>query len=329
MSGWSATELPAFIVDALEGTLSDEMQDDFAHWLAQPGNNQLFTDLQRIWLSGNQLNNYLNADVEGSWQRFQQKRIQTSTIPVAKSKTRPLFRATWAAAAAVLFFAAALSFWLVNRQPEYLQVASQARERTTIELNDGTTVMLNEQTTFFYPKNYTKKERRVKLERGSAYFEVARNEHKPFIVEAGNAQVQVLGTQFTVSRLDESVLVAVNSGKVQVTTEGGQWILTAGKRLELNTRKPSTPAATQVNEFAPFDRKLVFNRNRLDEVIKTLEEVYFIDIETLNIDPTKEFFTASFQNEDAELILKVICASLNLRYNNEHEVYILQPAPIE
>mgnify|MGYP000004802238 CR=1 FL=1 len=66
-----------------------------------------------------------------------------------------------------------------------------------MELSDGTKVWLNSRTKIEYPAVFADKERRIKLD-GEAYFQVAQNIHKPFIVQTPKGNVEVLGTQFNV-----------------------------------------------------------------------------------------------------------------------------------
>lgn len=67
-----------------------------------------------------------------------------------------------------------------------------------VVLADGTKVWLSSETSLKYPVEFSHKERRVQLS-GEAYFEVAKDVHKPFIVEAQGAEIKVLGTQFNVN----------------------------------------------------------------------------------------------------------------------------------
>src|SRR5690606_3532675 len=67
-----------------------------------------------------------------------------------------------------------------------------------VVLADGTKVWVSSETSLKYPVEFSHKERRVQLS-GEAYFEVAKDVHKPFIVEAQGAEVKVLGTQFNVN----------------------------------------------------------------------------------------------------------------------------------
>ena len=83
---------------------------------------------------------------------------------------------------------------------------------------DGSIVTLNRNSKLIFPKHFTKNVREVTIT-GEAFFDVKPNTSKPFIINAGNVQVKVLGTSFNVCAYPgtETVEVVVESGKVQVT----------------------------------------------------------------------------------------------------------------
>jgi transmembrane sensor len=86
-----------------------------------------------------------------------------------------------------------------------------------LELSDGSTVELN--TNSAIVTTFTRAERRVRLEKGEAYFEVAKDEQRPFLVEAAGVGVRAIGTAFNVRLRSESVEVLVTEGKVRVRAE--------------------------------------------------------------------------------------------------------------
>ncbi|WP_242206666.1 FecR family protein [Aestuariivivens insulae] len=101
-------------------------------------------------------------------------------------------------------------------------VTTQAHQDSLL-LADGSTVYLNRYTTFKYPKAFNGKLREVELEEGSAFFKVARDESKPFIVKTGVLKTKVLGTSFNIINKDTLVNVSVSTGKVGVCV-GDQFI---------------------------------------------------------------------------------------------------------
>lgn len=105
--------------------------------------------------------------------------------------------------------------WQYNVKAPEVVVYTTTTERDTVTLDDGTTVIMNVNSELRYAQSSTK--RSVKLE-GMAYFDVARDESKPFVIVAGEGEVTVLGTKFTVENIEdrERICVSVNEGKVKL-----------------------------------------------------------------------------------------------------------------
>lgn len=92
--------------------------------------------------------------------------------------------------------------------------ATQVGAVDTVPLPDGSRVMLNTDSRIRVALEAG--ERRVELERGEAFFEVAKDPMRPFIVEAGDKRVVAVGTQFSVRRDHNDIRVAVTEGKVRI-----------------------------------------------------------------------------------------------------------------
>nr|WP_068892050.1 FecR family protein [Pedobacter panaciterrae] len=128
-----------------------------------------------------------------------------------------------AAVVTTLFVSAALFFYLNNtrsgtaEQMTYVVVAPGKMK--LIELADGTRIWLNSATKFGYPKQFSSKLREVTLLEGEAFFDVAHEKNRPFIVHSKGLNTQVLGTSFNIDAYNFSkcVKVSVATGKVGVS----------------------------------------------------------------------------------------------------------------
>ncbi len=85
-----------------------------------------------------------------------------------------------------------------------------------VSLPDGSMVWLNAASSLSFPVNFTGKQRKVSIT-GEAYFEIKKNRNKPFIVQAGRQEVEVLGTEFNVNSYQpESISTSLVAGAVKV-----------------------------------------------------------------------------------------------------------------
>ncbi len=127
--------------------------------------------------------------------------------------------------------ALAAGVWLGRDLPVNLtSIVTATGETRDIPLPDGSHAFLNTNSALSF--NYDGPERRVHLKRGEAWFDVRRNPDRPFLVRARDAQVRVLGTQFSVRRLDDGGIdVGVAEGQVAVRRGGRSTILGLGRRV--------------------------------------------------------------------------------------------------
>jgi len=202
---------------------------------------------------------------------------------------RPGFRAPWAwtalAAAAVI----AVGFFLWPRPeapaPTAAAVSSVAAPSLALieqrELDDGTVIELNRGAVL--TEHYSTRERRVRLERGEAYFKVAKDAARPFLVETGGVTVRAIGTAFNVRLDPASVEVLVTEGRVgvqRIEGAGRGWTDDASIHLDANERTVVSlaPAAPnpQVAGVPPAEiearlawqpRLLDFNNAPLAEIV--------------------------------------------------------------
>lgn len=146
-------------------------------------------------------------------------------------------------------------------------------ERVALHLPDGSTLTLGPASRAAL--RYSRLQRSVVLEGGEALFDVARDTARPFVIDAGNARVTVLGTRFAVSRLPGLVRVSVAHGTVQLAARGGAGPLLlnageVGEILEAATLPRRVPHDAQ-DAFAAAERGLiVFDQAGLPEIAATL-----------------------------------------------------------
>jgi transmembrane sensor len=121
---------------------------------------------------------------------------------------------------------------------------------------------------------FTKQQRRINLRKGEAWFEVAKDKSKPFIVEAGDALIRAVGTAFSVRRLATGSEVLVTEGTVEVWSREGsaqRRLVTAGEHAFLAQDAKAIPVTRQPEEvnrrLAWREGKLVLTRQTLSEAV--------------------------------------------------------------
>jgi ferric-dicitrate binding protein FerR (iron transport regulator) len=161
---------------------------------------------------------------------------------------------------------------------------------------------------------------------GEAFFEITRNESKPFTVNMGLSSVEVLGTSFNINTVgnNDAIEVVVNSGKVKFTSSGikKSVILIKGEKgiLMKTNNLLSKVENTDVNFMAWKTRQLIFNDVELDNVIQTLNKLYEQQI-YFSTDIGKNCkVTVTFDNQSIEAILSVLELTLDLEYKKSGDL---------
>lgn len=256
--------------------------------------------------------------------------IAASLPPVAKREpsARPLWRYTKAAAAIGLLLVAAWVIWQSlpgkwsgTREIDYHVLEVPVGKTARMQLADGSSVWLNANSRLRYPLHFTGNTREVYLEEGEAFFEVKRNEKKPFQVHASHLAVRVLGTSFNVKAYSaaRAVTVAVATGKVAVSNANKQLsLLTPNEvlRYELSSGQYSTRQA-DVNALSTWRQgKLVFQQASFAEVAQQLENKYGVTLTFSNRALQNCRFTAQFAgSEPLTDVLSVLSLLHNTRFN--------------
>lgn len=309
-------------------TTEDELRV-FSDWLmADPKNEELFTQLRKTWLLVEKNKVYSSIDMEKDWQAFQSKlksfggSKETPKVLALKlnRKSRNTFLPkTWKIAATVTILLAA-SFLLYFNLSKNREVVVMAQDTNIVQvLPDGSVVSLHAGSQIKYDAKFDSKIRKVELQ-GEAYFEVAHDKTKPFVVASGDARVEVLGTKFNVNtkKAAGTIEVVLTSGKVSVYYKENpkeNVLLNPGEKAILlaEQKQISKSANTDPNYMAWKTRMLEFDNETLAEVVKTLQNVYQTPVTLTDPALSGCRVTASFNDQSLESVLQVLKETLDLQ----------------
>jgi transmembrane sensor len=193
-------------------------------------------------------------------------------------------------------------------------------QKSRILLPDGSTVWLNSSSNLEYYENFTDTLRKVRLT-GEAYFEVVKDSSRLFVVEAGDLQVNVLGTTFNINNFTENEMATVSlvSGKIMIAHEHKQEVLLPGNQVKLNKLNHQfIKSSIDIEKIAAWKSGiLIFEREDFYAVIAQLERWYDVKI-TLSGKPSSEWkFTGHFDNEYLKNVLEVLCYGKSINYKLE------------
>ncbi|MFT4781325.1 MAG: transmembrane sensor [Psychroserpens sp.] len=210
----------------------------------------------------------------------------------------------------------------------YNEITIPNGKKLKLELSDGSLVWLNSGTYFKFPQQFisSKKTRSVFLV-GEAFFEIAKDKTLPFIVNAGELDVKVLGTKFNVSAYEANDAVATTlvEGSVSVCRDlvpEIKTVLVPNEQLRYNIQlKSMTKEIVEVTIYTAWmEGKLIINNLRFKEILRRLERRDDITIinKAKNLD--NEMFRGAFKNESVEEVLQTMAISTPFNYSINNKI---------
>lgn len=226
------------------------------------------------------------------------------------------------ASAAILVLAVSLLF-ILNRN-------KQTSNFSTETLADGSIISMHgESKVDVIAFDDTKREVRVT---GKAYFDIQRDESRPFIIYTDNAKIQVLGTSFVVDSYESKTEVYVESGQVELSkatrsnagglsvklTKGEVGLISSNNKgiIKRNNKNP--------NYLAWKNKVIVFEQSSMSEVKKVLEDVYGVEVKFDNPAFGKCKLTAKFNKKKLKDALEIISKTFNVNYKYIDDKAILK-----
>jgi ferric-dicitrate binding protein FerR (iron transport regulator) len=320
-----AEKIDYLIGKILSGSATALEKEDFEKWLYKSDQNKAYyEEIKVLW-----------EKLEGTYNKVEfdktaaKETIRLKIIGKQKNNQKRI-RRYWFAAAASVILMIGLGF-LFNNYKSFSGnpiVYSTTNFVEEIILADSSHVWLNANSTLQVPNIFLKKQRKVFL-KGEAYFEIAKDEAKPFKVLTGNTVTEVLGTTFNINMdtLSGNVSVIVNSGEVafyEVGQTSEKSVLNPndnGQYLE-SSRKILISSNKNQNFLSWKTGILTFSDTPLEEVCKVLSR-HYKKIVKVSDNISGESITGSFRNEKLEDILKTIEITFDVQISTgENEIII-------
>ncbi|MDO6801467.1 FecR family protein [Wenyingzhuangia sp. 1_MG-2023] len=202
-----------------------------------------------------------------------------------------------------------------------------------LELSDGTIAYLNSGTSIKYPTKFIKGNNRQIFVTGEVYLSVAKDSVHPFVVNTGDLNIQVLGTEFNVNAYpeDDTQEVVLVEGSVALYNQNKsnnnnrETILTPGDKAVFNkNNKVISTSSVITNVYTSWmSGELVFRNMSFENIVKKLERHYNIKIINKNSSINKTVFNASFGNESIEFILQSLKENYGIDYSIKGENIII------
>jgi ferric-dicitrate binding protein FerR (iron transport regulator) len=255
-----------------------------------------------------------------------------------EAPARTVFRRSWLRVAAVLlpFALLAGSYFLWRNAPEshVIQLSVPYGEMKEIRLPDASTAVLNAGSSIRYPASFGKKARRVRLS-GEAWFAVAEDAARPFIVETERLSVEVLGTEFNVKDNpgESRATATLNRGRVKVKTKAMQsHILAPNRQLSYDSRSKRTDVAeVNAGDYSGWkDGHLIFNNMSLPEILPVVERKFNVSvIADKSLDSGSRYSIKFVRGENLREVMNILGITCGFSFRTENKTVRLTKKPNE
>ena len=299
------------IIDRLTGTISEDSDLCLQEWIhASDENSRYFKNMELLWHSMEVVHEGEQYDSDRAFLLFKQRIETENTINTRKSFTLKKVLSYAAILISFITLNCLIHQYYIHPSDQNIlrlsEIAVPNGSKTKLTLQDGTKVWLNAGSKIQY----------------EAYLEVAKDENCPFIVDAGEIKVKVLGTCFNVRAYkdNEEIKVALLRGSVEMETNNGDMLRLVPKDIaHFNTQTKETGICHNTgcsqNCIGWIDNKFIFNGESFEQITKILERTFNVKINIHRESIKKRCFIGDFvNNETIEQIFKVMSSNEKFTY---------------
>lgn len=286
-------------------------------WIAtDKANAGLLFEMERIWSLKDEIYFSDEEKIRQAFKQFAKKnKLQT------KRTTRQVLLSSVKYAAAIVIMVL-LSLNLYNTVFRTHEVSMNTVEvprgkHTFLTLSDGTKVWLNADTKFSYPSDFGTS-REVYIE-GEGYFDVTRNEKKPFVVNGNLFKISVLGTEFNVNAYNnENIDISLKKGRIDVLTDNSEngFFLIPNDQLHIGLDGETTVRQVDMTAIDKWTTgEIVITEQPLSATMKVLERKYDIPIIIMDEELSGEIFSCRAKSgASLEYVLGLLKETKKMNY---------------
>ncbi|MCS7005294.1 MAG: FecR domain-containing protein [Cytophagales bacterium] len=289
-----------------------ENEQDIEDSLSLADEKHAYKEARIIWDAAGKIS-LPDVDVESAFTKIQQK---AHSLTSSQLKLKKWWKPSYAIAASVAFLllGGVLYFGVYRALPRWERTYSTSyAERRTVLLADGSKILLNAGTSLKVANGFNQVSRKVYLD-GEAYFEIAKNEKVPFVVQTTHSQTDVLGTIFNIKAYsnESDIELEVIEGKVKFSSVGGNSvILTPNKGVVLDKRSQKMIEYETSQGVTWFVDVISFQDETLANAASYLSRWYNVTI-TVEESIRAKRITARFHNKSIQEVLDYIKMALNI-----------------
>ena len=308
--------------ETVNNTSQDSIYTEAAEWMDRLSDGELNTLCRKRFIK------WLEADVqhqqvfESMLATWQDPALEQSFEQLKKRQKRPVKKASqWgmglATACALVVAITVMLPGRFNETSEPTVFTAQSPMENTHQLSDGSALQL--QLSSEVKVNYSEQQRDLRIESGQAYFSVAKDKKRPFVVSVGDASVTAVGTEFNIDRGTDQIDVTVYEGIVEVQAEQESFpvLLKAGEKMRLSRGRFGVVQKVDVNNLIDWRSGWIeISNENLTYLIERLNRHSSTPIVLADPNLGSREVAGRFRLNDTEQTLKLLSQmyALNVEY---------------
>jgi ferric-dicitrate binding protein FerR (iron transport regulator) len=312
-----------------EGKISLKDESTLFTFISNDANRKKYVQWEEEWKSLNEK----EPAVEREWQLIQNRmRARENTTLRMLRTTVPVWEKVAAVAAIALLLvttAIGVHNWTMRNNKEVYTIDVPMGEKSKLYLPDGTTVWVNAGSRIQYTSLFNIRDREVTLT-GEAYFEVKKQNDKPFIVKLHDYEIEVKGTKFNVLSYENEkyAVTTLMEGRISLHYDEQEYEMKPGETIQIDVqeKKLYLRRTTNTAQYRSWtEDRIEFDEITLSELFKHLSRRYNVQIHVdPDIDENTILFSVSFNNrETVDEIFYGISKVISIQYKCEHNhIYV-------
>ncbi len=314
----------------LSGNLKPDEKTVLMTWVEKSAENEAFFDkMIQLWSVSGQYEEEADTwemDTDAAWNKVEEHLFPIRELPLNEPQKRGRilnFPTALLRIAAVALIAIVAGYWWWSSpngnaviEKKMLSVATSIEEKRSITLPDGSEVWLNENSVLTYDSLFA--ERHVSLT-GEAFFDVAHDENRQFVITSGETATTVLGTAFNVRAYpdEDRIEVTVERGLVKFqekADESDEALLEKGTKGIFVKEEKEVKKIDKADQNATAWKTLRLNLNDVpvEQFEPTLERYFNVEIEVKKPCILKQKFYGTYEDPSLETLLETMAFSMDL-----------------
>ena len=298
------------------GEVSDNEKLAVKSWIyASPENNKIAKEVYATYLVTEGMSKSRKENTKSALLKMKNK----------AKRQKQMYWGKWLQRGAAILFIPLLcsTFYFATNSLEkeldqFIEIRTNSGMVTSVTLPDSSKVWLNSESYLKYPVRFGKNSRDITLN-GEAYFSVKKNTKRFIVKTHGNAQIEVLGTEFNLEAYEneKEIITTLVSGSVNFKYNKKKCLpLTPGQKVVYNTisKNASVSNATIDAAISWREGRIVFDNTPLERVLSILSKRFNVDFVISTPALKENSFTGKFSHQQLDRILEYFKRSSNMKF---------------